>query len=253
MKFEIDLEQVLNSDKIKNILSLPISIKRIKQEYDYIISNSFPTKTADYDTVKDTFSLACNNMDKNRMNNYSYDKYAIKVSSGYLNGCYVFDKFILTQAPMDNTLDDFWLCIIENKVDTIINITQDIENYLIDYLNYDNVIIRGKNIKYYNQEIEYLRIDNWIDDSLPSYDDINKIIEAIEKSNKVLIHCWAGIGRSATSIILYKIYEAIKLNTFTNDTIFELVMILRTMRIKALNYNQYYFLYEYTGLISNII
>ena len=74
------------------------------------------------------------------------------------------------------------------NIKSIINVTSDIPNY-------------------FEEDIEYLRIaiDDKITEDIDKYFDITYkfINEQITKGNSVLVHCQAGISRSATIIISY--------------------------------------------------
>ena len=183
------------------------------------------------DKLRETFAISYNNDEKNRMDNYSYDDASIMLSTGYFNGC-CYSKFVLTQAPMKNTVDDFYTCIKEENIQCVINITQLDETDLVEY----------------KVDVEYIRVIEWKDDrrnDIPDKQLITELISVIDKYEKVLVHCWAGIGRSATLICIYEILQHIRNNTYNEKTIMNTVLDLRKHRITALNFKQYMFLHSY--------
>lgn len=77
----------------------------------------------------------------------------------------------------------------ELNIKGIINVTKDILNYHED-----------KGIKYCNIPIN----DSWTDNIIDYFDTTHKFIdEHLNRGENVLVHCFAGISRSATIVISY--------------------------------------------------
>ena len=86
-----------------------------------------PFNKIEYDMTEDTYihSMLCGNRDRFSDIKTS-DKNMIPLSSGYLNGSYILGKkYIATQFPMSNTINDFWTMIMETGSKIIINLTGD--------------------------------------------------------------------------------------------------------------------------------
>jgi len=144
-------------------------------------------------------------------------------------------RFILTQAPLPNTFEDFWKMIWEYDVFVIVMLTKFIEKDRIkadkywtdleDGESYGNIKVTVENIKEENgfkirkmkltskndSKVEtkytyHIHYENWPDFGVPQdVDSIKNLINKVEllrrsspKNNHVVYHCSAGLGRAGT-------------------------------------------------------
>ena len=209
---------------------------------------------------------------KNRENDYIHANFLGKCSSGV--------EIIATQGPMTNTISDFWEMVWEQNCSTIIMLTQEVENYkekCAKYWSRDigrslvfrNFQVTTKHIeakKHFTlSKIELLnRVDNnirtvlhwqftsWPDNGIPDSEELLEFWKKALKNNDTLtqmkscpivVHCSAGVGRTATMIAIDRglkyVAEKKKLN------IFEIVQRLRSKRAFAIScLQQYMFVYK---------
>ncbi|XP_054850076.1 receptor-type tyrosine-protein phosphatase H [Eublepharis macularius] len=190
------------------------------------------------------------NREKNRYSNVlPYDSSRVLLgpsisdpNSDYINASYIpgyhrEKEYIATQGPLPGTLHDVWRMIWEQRITTLVMLTNCIENgrvkceryWPLDYTpcTYEDITvsvvietilpdwtIRDFNIKRKNEwEVRLARhyhYTSWPDHGVPSNtsailhfrDLVRKHIEQHTESGPALVHCSAGVGRTGTFIAL---------------------------------------------------
>lgn len=171
-------------------------------------------------------------------------------------------KFILTQAPNNNTLNDFWQMIWETNSRLIVMLSSskfiDDSNNTIPYYLTNNeykkmfgnikviklniiltnsTIITFFNISNINENnsrrIEHQLFFKWPDKSIvKNTNDIITILQRIElETHPITIHCLAGIGRSGTLTTIFIAKHKIEADKKIN--ILNIIDELRTYRYGA--------------------
>nr|XP_056720240.1 receptor-type tyrosine-protein phosphatase H [Euleptes europaea] len=190
------------------------------------------------------------NRDKNRYSNVlPYDSSRVKLTlspsdpnSDYINASYMpgyhgEKEYIAAQGPLPGTVHDFWRMIWEQRVTTLVMLTNCVENgrvkceryWPLDYTpcTYNDVTVsvvietilpdwtvRDFAIKRRNEcEVRFARhyhYTSWPDHGVPSVtsailhfrDLVRNHIEEHAESGPALVHCSAGVGRTGTFIAL---------------------------------------------------
>lgn len=156
-------------------------------------------------------------------------------------------SFISAQAPMYNTIDDFWTMCFDYNIKIIVMLCNLEENGMekcVEYWENENIFISGfqtnfsinytsekindditiRNIKIkdktkeenFEKEIKQIHYGSWPDhqsvDIQSIYGNIlfmfNLVDNEIGKS-PILVHCSAGVGRTGTFLALYNLYRDI--------------------------------------------
>ena len=156
-------------------------------------------------------------------------------------------SFIASQAPNDNTLDDFWQMCFQYNITRILMLcketeenkkkcsnywdnnmqSQMFENIETKILEQDNSIekklITIKNKKTSDiRQFVHMQFKEWPDHSTPNIQNYVKLFEKLfqfvderynnksTENDPVLVHCSAGIGRTGVFLTLYAICKEIK-------------------------------------------
>jgi len=234
------------------------------------------TNPPSYTTNPELYSSSLANYSKNRYDNI----HALEVTrvhlknEEYINANYVNitpeKKVIVAQGPLQNTIDDFWNMIWENKSPVILMLTKLIENKNLKCDLYwptlpGTFIITKSSIKitctktdlmghfcvtkFYisnGTEGHYLthyNYQNWPDFNLPdplSITENLKQMKPIVESNSapIVVHCSAGVGRSG-------VWCALMRSILTGESVPESVNNIRLCRYGMVQtLNQYKFIYK---------
>lgn len=220
-------------------------------ELEYINNNSIQKST----------QIANNYFDKNRYHNIlAYDDTRVLLSNdNYINANWMLDnKYIATQAPLYNTIEDFWEMIWLYDINNIVMLTNFIENnkekcyvyfplekslvlsnFKLEFIKQivikKNIIQREfilTNLKTMEAKtIQHLQYINWPDFSTPDLNEILDLIHIIQSySNITCIHCSAGVGRTGVLLTILKLLKEI--NEGKNEiNIIDTILKLRQKRI----------------------
>ncbi|XP_075696035.1 receptor-type tyrosine-protein phosphatase H [Rhinoderma darwinii] len=198
------------------------------------------------------------NKAKNRFTNVlPYDHSRIKLSimndiptSDYTNANYMpgynsTKEFIASQGPLPNTTADFWRMVWEHQVNTIVMLTNCMENgrvkcdhyWPLDYTpcTYGDIsvtvssetilsewTIRDFSVKHANQQgIKYLRhfhFTAWPDHGVPESTSsiiqfrslVREHMDQRKSNGPTVVHCSAGVGRTGTLIALDYLIQQIE-------------------------------------------
>ncbi|XP_063798895.1 receptor-type tyrosine-protein phosphatase H [Pseudophryne corroboree] len=234
-----------------------ITKEKFKQHYDHNHADSdfgFAEEYQELSSVGTTQSKRAAEMPDNRAKNrftnvLPYDHSRVKLSTidgiastDYINANYMpgynsTKEFIASQGPLVNTTADFWRMIWEHHVNTIVMLTNCMENgrakcehyWPLDYTpcTYEDITvavtsetilsewtIRDFSVKHAKQQgIKYVRHfhftawpDHGVPDSTSSIIDFRNLVREHmdqRKSNgPTIVHCSAGVGRTGTLIAL---------------------------------------------------
>ena len=165
----------------------------------------------------------------------------------------------MSQAPRDNTIDDFWQMCFQYNVKVIIMLCKEEEEGTIksskywelnkssNFQNVNTKIVFNDEIFVYRQlEIirlkdnkkmlfSHLQFKKWPDHMAPDIQNVvynfEKIFKFLNDNNvekqesqvsvkhPIVIHCSAGIGRSGVFIVLYLLYKEIMENILNKQDI----------------------------------
>ena len=164
------------------------------------------------------------------------------INASHIPGSYAKENFIAAQAPKENTVQEFWQMITENKIVNIVMVTNLVESgrrkseeyfplkfgefliigpYEIVLDAVDIMIgytIRKMSIQFMGKtaKIKHFHFTAWPDHDVPTlYHElllfVSKVQEGLIKSKApILVHCSAGVGRTGTFITLYNLLAAIQ-------------------------------------------
>lgn len=238
-------------------------------------------------TLEEDISVASYlNKNKNRYTNVlTIDKTRVKlqnlindyINANYINFNYI-DRFIATQAPLSNTVRDFWKMVWDQNSSCIVMLSslskEKADKYWSDnLLKYEQnetlddkeIIIKVElikeedlkiwtlrkfNLEYNNEarQVYHLQYIKWEDHKEPlNPEHINTLIDQMfeySKGEKCIVHCSAGVGRTGTFI-------ACALIKLGNRNVFEIVSELRKQRYKMVQTeDQYKFIYSYLKYLN---
>ncbi|XP_058828821.1 tyrosine-protein phosphatase 10D isoform X2 [Topomyia yanbarensis] len=196
------------------------------------------------------------------------------INASFIDGYKYQREYIATQGPKKETSFDFWRMILQYDVESIVMLTQTVENDKIkcyqyfprfnQQVNFRDVSVRCTqelNLTFYQKRLMIVTRGKvsravfhyhflvWPDHGCPaSPTDLIKFIKIIRSERKnlalpVVVHCSAGVGRTGTfialDIILQRIQQEKKIN------IYDTVKQLRRQRVKMVQTaEQYDFLYQ---------
>jgi protein tyrosine phosphatase len=161
-------------------------------------------------------------------------------------------SFIASQAPNDNTLDDFWQMCFQYNVRYILMLCKEFEDNKKKCSNYWDVNVKFKNFVVNNCEkrrednvivakkitvtkledkkqrtFEHLQFKEWPDHSTPNihnyvmiFENLFKFVDDARENNKknpILVHCSAGIGRTGVFLTLYALCNEIQKQIRSDD------------------------------------
>ncbi|XP_034279084.1 receptor-type tyrosine-protein phosphatase H [Pantherophis guttatus] len=165
------------------------------------------------------------------------DPYSDYINASYMPGYKKEKEFIAAQGPLPATLHDFWRMIWEQRISTIVMLTNCVENgrvkcehyWPLDYTpcTYDDITvsvitetilsdwtIRDFCIKrMIMSEVRHARhyhYTSWPDHGVPQTTDtilhfrdlVRENLDKMKDNGPVLVHCSAGVGRTGTFISL---------------------------------------------------
>lgn len=203
---------------------------------------------------------------KNTINRYSnvrsYAYNSVKLKNGtVLNASrikYDNKEWIVTQGPLDQTIQDFWKMVEENDIESIIMLTDFYEDYQEKCAEYlpktgEPIKLDGINIIFDKEEdknniritaikltypgtnkmkkIKHIQYRGWPDMGSPNIEIFHNNMKIIdyEVIGKTIVHCSAGIGRSGMYLFI-KIVDMMK-EEMNLETVKNIIEILRSQRV----------------------
>ncbi|XP_064386538.1 sushi, von Willebrand factor type A, EGF and pentraxin domain-containing protein 1-like isoform X2 [Halichondria panicea] len=233
------------------------------------------------------------NTTKNRFGNvfpYDFNRVKLKpvkdiIGSDYINASYVYGymantKYIATQGPLPDTLEDFWKMIFENKLQTIVMLTRCFEDRkkcecywplkddqplemgcgivvsLTSMVAFPDFTVRKMKV---NQpilgsspvlEVTLFHYTSWPDHGVPSSGmSLIYFTRAVRKTHPqddprpLLVHCSAGVGRTGTFIVLDTMLDRMEKDGMIH--IYDCVTHIRKQRVLLVQtLSQYIFLHD---------
>ncbi|XP_015763700.1 PREDICTED: receptor-type tyrosine-protein phosphatase T-like [Acropora digitifera] len=234
-----------------------------------------------------TAALKPSNRTKNRYINYiPVDTARVILKSSkedrdYINASFVDgnvqrDAYILTQAPLSNTTEDFWRMVSQYDVSTIVmlnDLTKESESYPQYWpsegvVKYGDITLKilAKNktetstitkLSVFDavppkktSTVQHLQFTGWSHpNSPPDPQEILELVTDIEKSQQktgngiIVLQCSDGVGRSATVAAIMSAIEKVK--TEQTVDIFQTIKLLRVKRPSAVTtWEQYRLCYS---------
>lgn len=217
--------------------------------------------------------------DENRVvlcDGYTADKSTDFVNASYISGYEQDKKYIAAQGPRDNTADDFWRMVWQEKITHIVMLTNILEGTKNKCYQYwgekegsvhtfgpvtvtnrriearDSLYIRTFTIKHQrntgSREVTQFHFTKWPDHEVPETTSLVTVWRYVtsrtaNSTAPLLVHCSAGVGRTGTYIGLDKGFaQAIKEGAIN---VLDLVNSLREERpLMVQAPDQYVFLHE---------
>ncbi|WAQ98520.1 PTPRE-like protein [Mya arenaria] len=186
------------------------------------------------------------NKGKNRYKEmYAYDHSRVPLQtdkpdeSDYINACFIngyekVNKFIASQGPTKNMIDDFWRMIWQQKADKIVMLTNLIE-----------MASTGSKPR----RIRQFHFKTWPDKDVPDSAwclvDFWKAVDTNSATNEspIVVHCSAGVGRTGTFIALDNLIYQAKAEKCVR--LLQMVQTLRRQRVNMVQTKeQYVYLHE---------
>eukprot|EP00731_Ephydatia_muelleri_P019163 Em0011g1203a len=259
--------------------------KMFEHEFQSIPECRHPTETA---------ALPCNK-GKNRFHNispYDYNRVLLQKMEGvegsdYINASVIdvnYDgykkthAYIMAQGPMPNTVGDFWRMIVENKLDTIVMLTQcneggkrKCEQYWSDNVgetmepfpglrvtleeatSFVDTVTRRMRVELAGSApliVSHYQYLGWPDFGTPTTaTSFIGFIRRVRSGHKqdgrppMVVHCSSGVGRSGVFIILDSMLEQLKVKDTVN--VCECVANIRQQRVLSVEtLAQYVFIHD---------
>ena len=188
-------------------------------------------------------------MDKNRYHNIlPYDDNQVNIGS-YINASWV-NGSIVTQWPLENTLEDFWKMIQKYNITTIIALTkieredqcQYWKNYVVKTVKEEDFIIRTLILDH--RIIKHYQYIAWPDFKCPNIDSLLKLMSMVK--GEKCIHCSAGVGRAGTFMTIDYCLKQIQNNQAFN--INQIIGDLRSQRLAMVQTAEQYAFCHYAVL-----
>ncbi|ETE66696.1 Receptor-type tyrosine-protein phosphatase H, partial [Ophiophagus hannah] len=202
------------------------------------------------------------------------DPHSDYINASYMPGYKKEKEFIAAQGPLPATLHDFWRMIWEQRIATIVMLTNCVENgrvkcehyWPLDYTpcTYDDIIvsvitetilpdwtIRDLCIKQVIRHARHYHYTSWPDHGVPQTTDtilrfrylVREDLDKMKDNGPVLVHCSAGVGRTGTFISLDSLL--CQAQDQGEIGVFSLVEKLRRNRpLMIQNEDQYVFLHQ---------
>ncbi|XP_057836833.1 protein-tyrosine-phosphatase PTP1 isoform X2 [Cryptomeria japonica] len=201
----------------------------------------------------------------------------------YINASYIVNtssenipKFIATQGPLPETLEDFWEMIIQHRCPVIVMLTQLIDNYKVvkcaDYfpaeeessrtfgrisvtntslkISPNSIAVRLFNVKYVESEepplsVLHLQYADWPDHGVPeSTNSVRELVKMLylipPNLGPFVVHCSAGIGRTGAFCTVSHTIHRILEGDLSAIDISETIRQFRTQRIGMVQTREQY-------------
>ncbi|XP_077500944.1 receptor-type tyrosine-protein phosphatase mu-like isoform X1 [Amblyomma americanum] len=181
------------------------------------------------------------------------------INANYIDGFWRPARYIATQGPKHQTLNDFWRMVWQEYVCKIVMLTSlvelgknkcekywpektasygEIQVHLISEEKFPDCVIRKLHLTLADttREVKHFHLTSWPDYGLPLYP--NTLLTFLRKVNEyrtyneapVVVHCSAGVGRTGAYILLDNLLEQAQ-----SEGVVDVVGQLSTMRKNRMN------------------
>uniref|UniRef100_A0AC34R9Z0 Protein-tyrosine-phosphatase n=1 Tax=Panagrolaimus sp. JU765 TaxID=591449 RepID=A0AC34R9Z0_9BILA len=201
---------------------------------------------------------------------------------GYINASHIkypdtATEYIASQAPLPETVVDFWHMICQYKIKVVLMLCQLVESFApkcerywpkdenetstfadfsvtfvkeVKFNDFSHRTLLVKSEKYGELEVEQLHYTEWPDHGCPQGE--KHVLQLVEQMNAllapgspILVHCSAGCGRTGTVIALNIIRELINHKKISEIDVKKLVLDLRRQRTSMVQtQSQYHLLHK---------
>ena len=258
-----------------------------EQEYDQLIEEYNSLGGAEMRYPAET-AVRPGETAKNRYKNIlPYDRSRVVLrgttggeGTGYINashipGILIPQRFICSQGPKENTVNDFWLMLWENEVRHLVMVTKLVERgkkkcecywpqrvgdgerrgdlfvTLVNLVTEDMWTIREmmvRNAAGEKRVVKQMQFTGWPDFEAPKHPRdlilfLQRVkLEVAEDTSVICVHCSAGVGRTGTFIALYNLMEQV--GDGSSFSIWHVVNEMREYRPQMVQaWSQYRFMY----------
>ncbi|XP_052055919.1 receptor-type tyrosine-protein phosphatase C isoform X2 [Apodemus sylvaticus] len=277
-------QELVERDDEKQLIDVePIHSDSLLETYKRKIADEGRLFLAEFQSIPRVFSKfpikdarKPHNQNKNRYVDilpYDYNRVELSEINGdagstYINASYIDGfkeprKYIAAQGPRDETVDDFWRMIWEQKVTVIVMVTRceegnrnkcaeywpcmeegtrafrDIVVTVNDHKRCPDYIIQKLNIahkkeKATGREVTHIQFTSWPDHGVP--EDPHLLLKLRRRVNAfsnffsgpIVVHCSAGVGRTGTYIGIDAMLEGLEAEGKVN--VYDYVVKLRRQR-----------------------
>ncbi|KAJ1356711.1 hypothetical protein KIN20_014449 [Parelaphostrongylus tenuis] len=128
-------------------------------------------------------------------------------------------RFILTQGPLDGTINEFWQMVLQEEAETIIMLCSCIETVRVLSAEELTVMVCILNIKFTTadnatnqREVRHYQWLDWPDRGVPPCKLTSmELLSRVRGTTKpIVVHCSAGIGRTGTIVAIEYIMGALR-------------------------------------------
>lgn len=196
----------------------------------------------------------------------------------YINASFIcykncYQKYIATQAPLENTISDFWEMIFEQEVEFIIMLCNSfprrcdvywpennekikIENLVIEtvFLTETSSLSKRKilltNILTKDKKVViHFHYKEWDDRDIPknmkTLEELLNQLEILFTDTPIVVHCSAGCGRTGTFCAIDTIRK-IKTEEHNETLLFDIISVFREQRhLMVQTSSQYVFIFDF--------
>ncbi|XP_052791780.1 receptor-type tyrosine-protein phosphatase epsilon-like [Mya arenaria] len=194
------------------------------------------------------------------------------INASYIDGYCKARKFIASQGPTNNMIDDFWRMVWQENAEKIVMLTNLIEMAAVKCLQYwpemdqtcsfggiDISITAVKKFRDYEirtliakkvcstREIQQYHFKAWPDKDVPDNGwclvEFLNAVETQSSNAPIIVHCSAGVGRTGTFVALDNLVEQAKTEECVKPL--EMVKALRQQRVNMVQTkDQYIYLHK---------
>ncbi|XP_016338548.1 receptor-type tyrosine-protein phosphatase beta isoform X2 [Sinocyclocheilus anshuiensis] len=236
-------------------------LAKLQADCSYLLSEEFEGLKDVGRTQTQNAARLLGNRSKNRYNNIlPYDSTRVRLScleddpySDYINANYIPGNnfrwvYIATQGPLPGTKDDFWPMVWEQKVHSLVMVTQCVERGMVkcdrywptdsEPLYYGDVVVQLQSEKIlqewtirdfkiscegqlrYPRTVRQFHYTIWPDHGVPETTQslvqfvrtVRDYIDRTTSPGVTVVHCSAGVGRTGTFIVLDRVLQQLDRN-----------------------------------------